>query len=166
MVVQDILLYFIQNDFVMALYAYHPPFITPPLRGKPKVQAMKYHIEHQQEVLQLLKDNLVIVQNVMTTSKLINRWWAYGLSIPSILIISTKRNILYFVITLRMKYVLHCDLFIGIKTLFSTSLHAWFATTNTMSSNVLPLEIPIMGFKKNVFLQEYKLSSQCFTPSN
>jgi hypothetical protein len=49
----------------MALYGYHPPFITSPLRGKPKVQVVEDHIEHQQEVLQLLKDNLVIAQNRM-----------------------------------------------------------------------------------------------------
>jgi hypothetical protein len=49
----------------MALYGYHPPSITSPLRGKVKVQAVEDHIEHQQEVLQLLKDNLVITQNRM-----------------------------------------------------------------------------------------------------
>jgi hypothetical protein len=46
----------------MALYGYHPPSITSPFRGKSKVQAVEDHIEHQQEVLQLLKDNLAISQ--------------------------------------------------------------------------------------------------------
>ena len=32
---------------------------------KKKVQAVKYHIEHQQQVLQLLKDNATLVQNRM-----------------------------------------------------------------------------------------------------
>jgi hypothetical protein len=49
----------------MELYGYHPPSITSPLTGKEKVQAMEDHIEHQQEVLQLFKDNLVITQNRM-----------------------------------------------------------------------------------------------------
>lgn len=35
----------------MALYRYHPPSITSPLRGKVKVQVVKDHMEHQQEVL-------------------------------------------------------------------------------------------------------------------
>jgi hypothetical protein len=49
----------------MALYGYHPPSITSPLRGKAKVQVVEDHIEHQQEVLKLLKDNLVTTQNRM-----------------------------------------------------------------------------------------------------
>jgi len=49
----------------MALYGYHPPSITSSLRGKPKVQGMEDHIEHQQEALQLLKDDLNISQNKM-----------------------------------------------------------------------------------------------------
>ena len=32
---------------------------------KKKVQVVKYHIEHQQQVLQLLKDNTTLVQNRM-----------------------------------------------------------------------------------------------------
>ena len=40
----------------MALYGYHPPSITSSLRENPKVQAMEDHIEHQKEVLKLLKD--------------------------------------------------------------------------------------------------------------
>ena len=32
---------------------------------KKKVQAVKYHIEHQQQVLQFLKDNTTLVQNQM-----------------------------------------------------------------------------------------------------
>jgi hypothetical protein len=49
----------------MALYGYHPPSITSPLKGNAKVQAVEDHIWHQQEVLKLLKDNLVITQNRM-----------------------------------------------------------------------------------------------------
>ena len=49
----------------MALYGYHPPSITSPLRENYKVQASKYHIEHQQQILQLLKDNLTLVHNQM-----------------------------------------------------------------------------------------------------
>ena len=49
----------------MALYGYHPPSITSSLRGNSKVQAVEDHIEHQQEVLQLLKDNLNLAQNRM-----------------------------------------------------------------------------------------------------
>jgi hypothetical protein len=45
----------------MALYGYHPPSITLSLRDQPKVQAMEENIEHQQQVLQLLKDNLTLV---------------------------------------------------------------------------------------------------------
>ena len=49
----------------MALYGYHPPSITSSLRENLKVQAVEDHIEHQQEVLQLLKDNLNLAQNRM-----------------------------------------------------------------------------------------------------
>ena len=49
----------------MALYGYHPPSITSSLRQNSKVQAVEDHIEHQQEVLQLLKDNLNLAQNQM-----------------------------------------------------------------------------------------------------
>jgi len=49
----------------MALYGYHPPSITSYLRENSKVQAMEYHIKHQQQVLQLLKDNLTLAQNRM-----------------------------------------------------------------------------------------------------
>ena len=49
----------------MALYGYHPPSITSYLRENSKVQAMEDHIKHQQEVLQLLKDNLNLAQNRM-----------------------------------------------------------------------------------------------------
>ena len=47
----------------MALYGYHPPSITSYLREKYKVQSVKYYIEHQQKVFQLLKDNLNLAQN-------------------------------------------------------------------------------------------------------
>ena len=49
----------------MVLYGYHPPSITSYLRYKSKVQAVEEHIEDQQQVLQLLKDNLTLVQNRM-----------------------------------------------------------------------------------------------------
>ena len=49
----------------MALYGYHPSSITSYLRENSKVQAVEDHIEHQQEVLQLLKDNLNLAQNRM-----------------------------------------------------------------------------------------------------
>jgi hypothetical protein len=44
----------------MALYGYHPPSITSSLKEKYKVQVVEYHIEHQQQVLQILKDNLTM----------------------------------------------------------------------------------------------------------
>ena len=50
----------------MALYGYQPPSITSCLRENSKDQAVEHHIEHQQQVLQLLKDNLVLGQNRMT----------------------------------------------------------------------------------------------------
>jgi len=43
----------------MALYGYQPPSITSYLRENSKVQV----VEHQQQVLQLLNDNLVLAQN-------------------------------------------------------------------------------------------------------
>ena len=49
----------------MALNGYHPPSITSYLRENSKVQAVEYHIEHQQEFLKLLKDNLNLAQNRM-----------------------------------------------------------------------------------------------------
>ena len=49
----------------MALYGYHPSSITSYLRENYKVQAVEYHIEHQQEVLQILKDNPNLAQNRM-----------------------------------------------------------------------------------------------------
>jgi hypothetical protein len=42
----------------MALYGYHPPSITSSLKEKSKVQAVEDHIENQQQILQILKDNL------------------------------------------------------------------------------------------------------------
>ena len=47
----------------MALYGYHPPSITYYLRENSRVQAVEDHIEHQQEVFQILKDNLNLAQN-------------------------------------------------------------------------------------------------------
>ena len=49
----------------MALYGYHPPSITSYLRENYKVQGMEYHIDRQQQVLQLLRDNLNLSQNQM-----------------------------------------------------------------------------------------------------
>ena len=49
----------------MALYGYHPPSITSYLRENSKVQVVEYHIECQQQVLQLLRDNLNLAQNQM-----------------------------------------------------------------------------------------------------
>ena len=49
----------------MALYGYHPPSITSSLTENSKVQVVEDDIEHQQKVLQLLKDNLNLAQNPM-----------------------------------------------------------------------------------------------------
>ena len=49
----------------MELDGYQPPSITLYLRGNSKVQAVEHHIKHQQQILQLLKDNLVLAQNRM-----------------------------------------------------------------------------------------------------
>ena len=49
----------------MALYGYHPPSITSYLRENYKVQVVEDHIKHQQQVLQLLKDNLTLAHNRM-----------------------------------------------------------------------------------------------------
>ena len=49
----------------MVLYGYHPPSITSYLRENSKVQAVEYHIKHQQQILQLSKDNLDLAQNQM-----------------------------------------------------------------------------------------------------
>ena len=47
----------------MALYGYHPPSITSSIKESSKVQAVEYHMKHQQQFLQLLKDNLNLTQN-------------------------------------------------------------------------------------------------------
>ena len=49
----------------MAIYGCHPPSITSYLRENSKVQEMEDHIENQQQVFQLLKDNLTLAQNRM-----------------------------------------------------------------------------------------------------
>ena len=49
----------------MALYGYHPLSITYYLRESSKVQAVEDHMENQQQVLQILKDNLSLTQNRM-----------------------------------------------------------------------------------------------------
>ena len=49
----------------MVLYGYHPPSITSSLRDQSKVQAVEEHIENQEQVPQLLKDNLTLAWNRM-----------------------------------------------------------------------------------------------------
>ena len=49
----------------LELYRYHPPSITSPLKRNTKIQVVEDHIENQQEVLKMLKDNLVMAQNRM-----------------------------------------------------------------------------------------------------
>ena len=49
----------------MALYGYHPPSITSYLRENSRLQVVEDNIEHQQEVLQILKDNLNLAHNRM-----------------------------------------------------------------------------------------------------
>ena len=50
----------------MELYGYHLPSITcDPLKGHFKVQAVEEDLEHRQEVLQILTDNLVTSKNRM-----------------------------------------------------------------------------------------------------
>jgi hypothetical protein len=49
----------------LALYGYHPPSITSPLKGIEKFQAVEDHVGHQKKVLKLLKDNLVMAQNMI-----------------------------------------------------------------------------------------------------
>jgi len=53
----------------ITLYRYRPPSITSYLKDHSKVQAVEDHIEHQQQVLQLLNDNLVLAQNRMKLLK-------------------------------------------------------------------------------------------------
>jgi len=49
----------------MALYGYYPQLITSSLRENSKVQEVEDHIDHQQQTLQLLKDNLTLVLKQM-----------------------------------------------------------------------------------------------------
>ena len=50
----------------MALYGYQPPSITSPLKTRvSKVEIVEDHLQHQQEVLQILKDNLATSKNGM-----------------------------------------------------------------------------------------------------
>ena len=44
----------------MALYVYHPSSITSYLKENSKVQAVEDHIDYQQQVHKLLKDNLTL----------------------------------------------------------------------------------------------------------
>ena len=52
----------------MALYGYHPPSITSYLRENSRVQEVEDQIEHQQEGLQLLNDNLNLAQKSNETT--------------------------------------------------------------------------------------------------
>ena len=54
----------------MALYGYHPPSITSSLKEKSKVQAVEYHMENQQQILQILKDNLTMAQNAWNNKQI------------------------------------------------------------------------------------------------
>lgn len=47
----------------MALYGYHRPSITSPLKENIKAQVVEDHIWNQWEVFKLLKENLVMAQN-------------------------------------------------------------------------------------------------------
>ena len=47
----------------MEIYGYHPSSITTSLRENSKVQEVEDHVEHQQGVLQIFKDNLNLAQN-------------------------------------------------------------------------------------------------------
>ena len=49
----------------LALYGYHPPSITSSLMVQTKVRDVKEHIQHQQQVLASLKENLALAQNRM-----------------------------------------------------------------------------------------------------
>ena len=49
----------------MELYGYHQPSITSSVTNSSKFQAVEDHMKHQQQVLQLLKDNLNLAQNRM-----------------------------------------------------------------------------------------------------
>jgi hypothetical protein len=54
----------------MTLYGYHPPSITSPLKGNTNVQVVEDHIGYQQDVIKLLKDNLVMAQSRMKQNRL------------------------------------------------------------------------------------------------
>ena len=56
----------------MALYGYQPPSITSHLKGHSKLQVVEDNLRHQQEVLQILKDNLVTSQSMMKQQVAIN----------------------------------------------------------------------------------------------
>ena len=49
----------------METYGYHMPSIISPLKGHSKVQVVEDRLQHQQEVLQILKDNMVTSKNKM-----------------------------------------------------------------------------------------------------
>jgi hypothetical protein len=50
---------------ILEIYGDHPPSITSLLKKTANVQVVEDHIGYQQEVLKLLKDNLVMAQNRM-----------------------------------------------------------------------------------------------------
>jgi len=49
----------------MEIYGYHPPSITSPFKGHSKVQVVKDHLQDQEEVLKILKDNFDTLKNKM-----------------------------------------------------------------------------------------------------
>lgn len=49
----------------MAVYGYNLPSITSPLKETIKAQVVEDQIQHQQEVLKLLKENLVMTKDRM-----------------------------------------------------------------------------------------------------
>jgi hypothetical protein len=65
MVLQHFLPYFKPNVPIYGNLWEYPPSIRSPLSRKHRVQAGEDHIQHQQEVLQLLKDNLYTVKRRM-----------------------------------------------------------------------------------------------------
>jgi hypothetical protein len=66
MVIQHILSCFIKKmSTFLALFGYLLPSITSLLKGNTMVQVVEDHIWNKQDVLKLLKDNLVMAQNRM-----------------------------------------------------------------------------------------------------
>ena len=65
MVVQHFVPYGSKNEPIYGALWISSTTITPSLRYQSKVEAVEEHIENQQQVLQLLKDNLTMAQNRM-----------------------------------------------------------------------------------------------------